>query len=214
MMTTLMNGMALFWALAEIWILLFLIRGIATAGGKAVDLRRYSAIFVASAITATAFAFEGTTIAAKLLQLNSPLAAYFYQYAQWHFFCTFWVVLEGVIMILVFRIHSMLKNSLRHASTTLPVPGCSAAVARILTTALILCFFAFFVIYEYQTWSLMRSVPFSLYQLNRISTFFINICGFFWVVFDGVVALLGLKTFKLIRNKSFRENYASASAVG
>lgn len=216
-MDLLMNSMALFWAMAEIWILLFLIRGIATACGKPVRIRRHRLLCCLSGVLLSILAFGGTRIARQLTLFQTPLALHVYRCAQWHFFCTFWVIFEGLIMIYVFRIYVMLKRSGPNGETNAFNSDPLTTYFRMAAVALISLFAGFYGLYEYHTWILMRTSALTYIHVNRISTFFINVCGVFWVLFDGGVAILGYHTFKLLhrhRHRSDGINHANTAPVG
>lgn len=211
------NSMAFFWALAEVWILLVLIQGVASATGRAAKPVLYRTIFTLSAISLAIIAFGGTTIASQFAVMKSPLFFHFYRCAQWHFFCTFWVVLEGVIMVYIFRIYMMIKHALIRNGPKRISPQRLTVSARMAVAVLVSCALLFLMLYEYQTVDLIKTARFQYHQINMLSFFYMKICGIFWVVFDGGVAVLGYKTYALLKShKAGRGEtfHGDASAVG
>lgn len=196
------NSMALFWALAEVWILLVLIQGVAAARGVPARPRLYGAIFILSAIGLAVIAFGGNAIAGQFAVMKNPRLFHLYRCAHWHFFCTFWVVLEGVIMVYIFRIYVMIRYSRNAHGRTHCSLGRLTLWARISVAILASCFFLFLIFYESQTAGLIQSANVTYGQVNRISLFYIKICGVFWIVFDGGVAVLGYKIYQLLNNQT------------
>lgn len=200
--------------MAEVWILLVLIRGVAAANDVSPKPQLYRLVFVISAIGIATIAFGGTTIASQFPVMNSPRLLHFYRCAQWNFFCILWVVLEGVIMVYVFRVYAMIKSSL-HMNIRRPSSADRLSMlARIAVTALVLCFSLLFILYQYEALGLIQQAHLKHYQINRISFFFMKICGLFWVVFDGGVAVLGYKTFKILYKNRCEQYHGTDAAVG
>ena len=63
---------------------------------------------------------------------------------------------------------------------------------------LIAGFFLLFILYQYGLVSAAYRHDMPLRGIYRISIFYVRICGVFWIVFEWVVALFGIKTYKMM----------------
>jgi hypothetical protein len=175
-------------------------KAISTGLGNLPKTSRYGGIFILSTLILSTIAFGGERIAGEIIDFNQGLYRHFYRNAQWHFFCTLWVVLEGAIMIYVWQIYLMLKQSHRIGEKRGRPKRPTGGRPGIAVTALVVGFFLFFALYEYHTLSLLRPMSINATQLDRIFDFYLNICGVVWIVFDGGVAVLGYKTYRRLLN--------------
>ncbi len=205
------NSTALFWALAEVWILLFLIRAISTGLGNPPKTQRYGGAFILCAVILSAIAFSGEQIAGQVFDFHYGLKRHFYRNAQWHFFCTLWVVLEGAIMIYVWQIYLMLVRSCRADDHGSRVKRLSGIYPHLAVLVLVGSIVLFFTLYEYHTFSLLGPTGIDALALDRISDFYLNICGVVWIIFDGGVAVLGYKIYRLIHSLQINPTFAETT---
>jgi hypothetical protein len=121
---------------------------------------------------------------------------FFYRKALWNFFCTIWVLLEGVIMLYVLKIYGILKSSVNNTENRMFHSVCCWGIP-----VFFLFFALMFFTYEYALWRFMENPGVGLTAIHRISVFYIKICGGFWILFDGGVALIGFRTFTLLNSR-------------
>ncbi len=174
-------------------------RAISTGLGNPPKAQLYGGAFIICAMILSTIAFRGEQIAGQVFDFHYGLKRHFYRNAQWHFFCTLWVVLEGAIMIYVWQIYLMLMRSCRADDHGNDVKRPSGIYPHLAVMVLGGSIFLFFTRYEYHTFSLLGPSGINALALDRISDFYLNICGVVWVIFDGGVAVLGYKIYRLIR---------------
>jgi hypothetical protein len=191
--------MALFWTLAE-GLILFYVRGgfLFFKEGK-----KRQKIFLIFCVTLFGLLilllFGGEFFFGKIIDLRQDIHLMVYRWALWNFFCTLWVILEGVIMVYVHRIYKTLMPSLQKKDLTKEK---SRPVKNGLTWGiplLIFPLFALYLFYEYGLLSLLNKDLLDSRSIFPISSFYIRICGLFWILFEGVVAFFGIKTYLALK---------------
>ncbi len=192
-MYTFYQSMAIFWTLAEGLILLFLRSGWLSISGR--ETQQSAALFLCSVLFAllACLMFAGESVFERLiidLEKVSYLVAY--RWGLVTFFCTLWVILEGIIMIYVVRVYRLVRRrSDGSGSSGLSFKTSSTFLVPLLVLSLIL-FYAF---YEAQLIHLIGKHDLVSWPIYHISVFYIRLCGLFWVVFEWVIAIVGFRTY-------------------
>ena len=196
MMYVFAKSMALFWTAAEVGILAAVRWGHLLSAGRDVRFRG-SAVGAALLVTAAgAVLFLGEALAGRLANLERPLSLTLYRWALWNAFCTLWVVLEGCIMIYVGRLYRTLCRRGQPSGDAGPNRPYAGPLSLVLLSAGLFGLYA-----AYQAGLLHAAGRFGLdpRQVVRISTFYIRICGVFWILFEWVVAVQGIRAYRLLR---------------
>ncbi|MBW1800975.1 MAG: hypothetical protein JRJ85_09615, partial [Deltaproteobacteria bacterium] len=145
----------------------------------------------------------GEDIFERFLDLHPRRNLMLYRRLLWNFFCSVWVMLEGVIMIYVFRIYRTLSAvSGRNAAplTVRSLPKKRGGPWPLLF--LIAGFLFLFILYQYGLVSVAYRYDIPLRGIYRMSIFYVRICGIFWIIFEWVVALFGIRTYHIMRSWS------------
>jgi len=193
------KSMAFFWTLAEASILLFMRWG--TLRAEKGNGRQSG--FIAASIGVLALLgvllFFGESFLGLIVDLESRFPRTLYRWALWNFFCTLWVILEGSITLYVWRIWRVLRDAqaTRYAITrgpagTKPVGGWGTPV---LAGAFLLLYF----FYQAALFQLAGDPGLTIREVVRISQFYIRICGIFWIAFEWVVAIQGIRAYRLLK---------------
>ncbi len=195
-MYVLAKWMALFWTLAEGVILLALHWGYSRLRGKDTNQaipRVLFAILLGVLLLWAAGVDEYVIRSAGVPE--GPLTS-LYRWGVWNFLCTLWVVLEGAIMIYVATVYRTLTGRAR--MQTEPDSRVSTFPFALIA-ALTVPFFLFFAIYQ---WGFLNSVltyGMGSQQIYRVSVFYVRLCGLFWILFEWIVALYGIRTYSLLK---------------
>ena len=64
---------------------------------------------------------------------------------------------------------------------------------------LIISLFSLYIFYEYNLLSIIDKNVIEDKGIYRISLFYIRICGLFWILFEWIVAYVGIKTYRLMK---------------
>ncbi len=183
-MYQLAKTMALFWVLAEGIIFLYLRWGYLKLRGRESNSRAWiilcSAIFCVLAL----WLFTGEALVHRILSDIRHIKLY--RWVTWNFFCTLWVVLEGVIMVYVIRIYGLLLSR---------EGGKEKRTAVMITWPL----FTLFAFYHFAFLETALHHGMEVVEIYNVSVFYIRICGLFWIIFEWVVAVYGLKTYALLK---------------
>ena len=199
-MVTFYKSMALFWTLAEGLIVFFLRWGfLSYSRGEG----RQRGFLIFSLILFALFCgllFLGENLFGRILDLQQGHHLRIYRWALWNFFCTLWVVLEGLIMIYMIRIYRELRPS--PARSRAFKPGNNSVRNRTMFGVPVLVFslFTFYLFYQFNLLALVGSHDLDPKGIYRISVFYIRICGLFWILFEGVAALLTLKAYVTLKS--------------
>ncbi|MBN2126247.1 MAG: hypothetical protein JW821_18250 [Deltaproteobacteria bacterium] len=195
---TLAQVMALFWTLAEGLILIGLGRVLFLIGGKRKRSPVCDAGGVLGFVLAFLILFHGESLLGGILDLQRAPCLTFYRWALWNFFCTLWVVLEGVIMIVVFRIFRILRFRESPAGPdSCRIPKGSSWTIPLLVLSL----FGLYAFYQIQVARMMDADRLTVQGIYHLSLFYIRICGVFWILFEWTVALIGVRTFVLLKGR-------------
>lgn len=200
-MVTFAKFMALFWTLAEGLILIYVRGALMSLRGAEKGLRRHF-LFLAVALGLLSplvlggeYIFGGLSGPERSLPLNA------FPWGLWDFLCTLWVVLEGVIMVYVWRIYRTLKPHLEERE-----PGQEANTGASKDSPygipfLVISFFAFYAFYEYNLLFTVHNRGLDGMDVYRMSVFYVRICGLFWILFEWIVALVGVRIFHMLKRR-------------
>lgn len=183
-MYQLAKTMALFWTLAEGIIFLYLRWGYLKLRGSESNQRVYVILCSATFCVLALWLFTGETLANRYLSDIRHIKLY--RWGTWNFFCTLWVGLEGVIMIYVIRIYRLLR------SKAAGKPGRTAVT-------IMWPLFFLFALYHLAFFETALNQAMTTIEIYNVSVFYIRICGLFWITFEWVVAVYGLKTYGLMK---------------
>ena len=187
-MYTFYQSMALFWTLAEGLILVFFRGGWLSIAGREKPQTTVAVLCAGLFVFLVCLMFAGESLFARLgvdLEKASYLVAY--RWGLVTFFCTLWVILEGIIMIYVLRVYRLVRTRPERAGEgELSVRRSSVFGVSLL----ILLFILFYAFYEIHLGSM---------QIYHLSVFYIRLCGLFWIVFEWVIAIVGLRTYRAMQ---------------
>ncbi len=119
-----------------------------------------------------------------------PLRSYYHS-SLWRLFCTFWVLIEGAITIYVLRIEGLLIK-MKTPSNNRMDP---------LMVSFITVFLLFYIFYEVSFLRVVLKGAMGWKAVMNISRFYIKICGFFWILFEWIVALLGWRIYRFLKKE-------------
>jgi len=123
-----------------------------------------------------------------------------YRWALWNFFCTLWVILEGIIMVYVWRLYKIIKSS--GGRELKGEENAEKGGSRPLLMGIPLLsvsFLAGYVFYQYNLLGMVEAKTIDGMGVYRISLFYIRICGLFWILFEWIVAIAGIRTYRLMK---------------
>jgi hypothetical protein len=199
-LSPLTQSMALFWTLVEGVILVSLRWGYLRLGNRASDQKW----FVSSCGTLFVLLMllvlwgKGLGQGFRDMPATGPLI---YRWALWDFLCTIWVFLEGWIMLFVIRIYRLLSD----ISAGKPeATGLQGKREWVITSIMGLAFFAFFAWYTSAFVGTALKYGMDPSGIYRVGVFYVRICGIFWIAFEWVVAVYGLKTYSLLKRMEKR----------
>lgn len=193
--------MALIWTFAE-GLLLFYIRGgfLFSKEGKR-GQKKFLIFCVTLFGLLISLVYGGEIFFGKFMDLRQDIHLMVYRWALWNFFCTLWVILEGVIMVYVLKIYKTLmpplqKKNLKKEKSRSVKNGLTWGIP-----VLIFPLFALYIFYEYHLLSLFNKDLLDAKSIFHISSFYIRICGLFWILFEWVVAFYGIKTYFFLKRR-------------
>jgi hypothetical protein len=195
--------MALFWTFAEGLILVYVRWAYAHVTGNHNGQGGFAKVALLIFSFLALMMVGGETLLGQFADLHLGFNRLVYRWALWNFFCTLWVILEGAIMVYVWRIYRSLRGY---------GPGESLATGmerqdrfHFGIPLLIIGLFSIFLCYEWALIQVIHVHHIHPRQIYRISLFYIRICGVFWILFEWVVALIGLGTYRLVRKRGDTE---------
>gem|GEM_PF-1535074 len=191
--------MALFWTLAEGLIFVYLRWGFLSLKGEKRGQRVVVPVFVAAFLLLTVLIFAWKSLLGPFLHLDEGIHLTIYRKAVWSFFCTIWIVLEGMIMVYVLRLYRLVNQSLKKKDKNAPgsfSPGREFAYG---IPAVLLALFGLFLFYEYLILRLEDTVGLTAEHVRHLSLFYVRICGLFWIAFEWIVAFIGVKTYLVLK---------------
>lgn len=196
-MYTFYQAMALFWTLAEGLILVFLRSGWMSISGR--EKRQSAAAFICAGLFVflACLMFAGEFVFEKLVvELEKVSYLIAYRWGLVTFFCTLWVILEGIIMIYVLRVYRLVQGRSERAGIRgLPFKPSSAFVVPLLILSLI----SFYAFYEAHLVYLIGKCDLGSTPIYHISVFYIRLCGLFWIVFEWIIAVVGFRTYRALK---------------
>lgn len=192
------KSMAFFWTLAEVIILVAVRWGHLLAAGKECPQKGAFAAAGIGLAFSGGLLFLGEPLLGCFVDLEARLPLTLYRWALWNFFCTVWVVLEGCIMVYVCRIFRVLK------AVEDPSTAAGLAANRRNTGIPILAgaFLCLYMVYQAGLLHAVGRFDLEAGPVARISLFYIRICGVFWILFEWVVAVKGVRAYRLLRQRN------------
>ena len=200
-MVTFAKVMALFWTLSEGLILIYVRGGLMSLRGTEKGVR-HSFIFLAVALgLLSLLVFGGECFFGRFAGSEKSLRLNAFRWALWNFLCTLWVVLEGVIMVYVLRIYRTLKPHLEKREREQEANTGASKDSPYGILFLVISFFAFYAFYEYNLLSILHKTGLDRLGIYRMSVFYVRICGLFWILFEWIVAFVGVKIFHMLKRE-------------
>lgn len=203
-MYTLAKSMALFWTLSE-WLILLAVRwGLDHLEGRNTAPKEYLAVFFLITAISTCLIFFGESLAEQIAGFSSGTERVFLRWAVWDFFCTAWVLLEGIIMVYVSRIfrllHHIEQNGIKNDRMRL------SGNKQWIIILLIATGLAAFILYEGMVFTMVVDHTVGNRGIVRLSLFYVRICGLFWICFEWIVAYFGIRTYFLLKHGGSRDS--------
>jgi hypothetical protein len=196
-MYTFYQSMALFWTLAEGLILVFLRSGWLSVSGR--SKRQSASAFLCAGlfVSLICLMFAGESLFEKLImELEKVSYLVAYRWGLVTFFCTLWVILEGVIMIYVLRVYRLVRRRTEGARVRgLSFKPSSTLVVPLLVMSLI----SFYAFYEVHLVYLIGKYDLGTRPIYHLSVFYIRLCGLFWIVFEWIIAVVGFRTYRELK---------------
>lgn len=192
--------MPLFWTFAEGLILIALRRGFLLLEGKKGNQVIFFLFSLGTFLMLVYMRFEGEGFFDRFVDIGRDFNIVIYKRASWNLFCTIWVILEGLIMIYVFRIYKILRANIKGKGSreedTIPLkPSIAWGIP-----VLVVSFLSFYAFYQYNFIYISNGYRFNLETIRLISAFYIRICGLFWIIFEWIVAIVGIRTYLLLKD--------------
>jgi hypothetical protein len=198
-MPILVKFIALFWTLAEILIIFYLHLCISFIEGKRNFENTYIIICIALSGFLIFILFFGDHLLGIFVNFNRQYNLYIYESGLWKFFCTLWAALEGIIMIYVMAIYGALKCRLTNKAIADEYFRIAGFNFYHLNIFIILFFLTLYILYEYNLIFLVVKYSLRVDNFYNLSLLYRKICAVFNIIFDGGVALLGYKTYSLLK---------------
>lgn len=194
------KSMALFWTLAEGFILISMRWGYLTLKKGQGNQKRFVATCVTLFVCFAFLMLDGESAFRGFEDFNRRL----YRWVLWNFFCTLWVFLEGIIMVYVYRIYRQLKPCPRNRGQEMRLisrtnQGSGLPEFRFGPFILMVFFLGVFISYAFGLVSVTHRHSLGFVEIDRISLFYIRICGIFWIIFEWIVAVLGIRSYFIIK---------------
>ncbi len=180
--------MALSWLLAEGTLLVFARWAASAVHGEEAPHWKFATFCVCLFFLLGGLAFFGEALFKAWLPRSRRMDLFFYRSFIWNLFCTLWVIIEGLIILYVFRIDRAMGGT---------VPGRIRFPWAVLL--LVVLPLGFFLLYQAQMVSVVGRYHLGLTAASRISRFFIRLCGLFWILFEWVAAFIGLRILHRLR---------------
>jgi len=187
------NVMALFWTLAEGAILLFVRWGLASLEGRRRGQRRVVAACLALFALLVALVLGGEALLGGPLGLDRDRNLFFYQASLWNFFCILWAVIEGIVVVYVARIFRRLKAAEERGASG------RGRLPRMGVPLLVLVLFGLFGAFEILSLRVIENHQLTIPAIENLARFQVKLSGFFWILFEWVVAVLGIRAFLVFR---------------
>ena len=149
----------------------------------------------------------GDKILSKNLDFFGNISNYLQYITIWNFFCTVWVMLEGLIIVHVIAICKLITYILKTDNNRNILfnkyKNKIDRVLIILIFSILILFPVIYFSYEYYLFHIYFKLNIPENNINRASDFYIISCGIFWIIFEGIVTFYCIKLFLILyRNKS------------
>lgn len=183
--------MGLFWLFAESFCLVFVRWGYYDLLPEKTDRgqRRFVLFLSAGFMLLVFLTFSQDLILERMLppsvSVSDSILAYYYS-SLWRLFCTLWVLIEGVIAIYVVRISGLFSGR----------KDLSRSKIDPLMLVFLVLFSLIYISYEVPFFRVVLSGSINWKTVMNISRFYIKLCGFFWIFFEWVVAILGWRIYR------------------
>lgn len=191
--------MALFWVFAELFIIIYIKKGISFIiqdGKKHYGFIVFAGVFFILLIFATFFRHHIYSI---FPDVPNAMQKKFYGYTLWHFYCSQWVVFEASITFYILRVYALMRQSVCQSSRMVKKWDVVERSAVFGVPAFLIIYAFIFAGYECLTFSVLQSALISQVQLYHINLFYIKICGIFWIAIDSGAAFLGYKILRFLK---------------
>lgn len=187
--------MGIFWLFAEGLVMVYMRKGFIFLRKGEVQQKTFIFFCITVFVLLFCLNFGEEINLDRYLGIKYRSLGHFYYSYLWNFFCTLWVAIEAAIVIYVFKIYNLLRVALEEKKsilnrTLLFGPG-----------IFFLFLFVFYVGYHSYLGSIVDMDGYNHRYIQNSFNFYIKICGMFWILIEGVVGLLGLKIFFLLKRK-------------
>lgn len=180
--------MAVLWLLAEGILLVYARWAAGAVRGEGKPQGKFIAVCLLLFSLLAGTALFGETAFMAWLPNSRKMDLFFYRSSLWNLFCTLWVVIEGLIILYVFRVDRAMEG-----------PEGPPALVPIAAFSLVVLPFAFYLLYQAQLVSVVSRYHLGMIAASRISRFFIRLCGFLWIAFEWAAAFFGLRILRRLR---------------
>ena len=177
--------MALFWVFAELFIIIYVKKGISFIlqdGKKHYGFIFFAVVFFILLIFVT---FFRNHIYSLFPDMPNAMQKKFYDYSLWHFYCSQWVVFEATIALYILRVYAWMQQSVCQSGGLVKKWRVVERFAAFGVPAFLVTYAFIFTGYEFLTFSVMQSALIAQLQLYHINLFYIKICGIFWISIEG-----------------------------
>jgi hypothetical protein len=191
--------MALFWVFAELFIIIYIKKGISFIiqdGKKHYGFIVFAGVFLILLVFTT---FFRNHVYLLFPDVPNVIQKKFYGYSLWHFYCSQWVVFEASITLYILRVYALMQQSVCQSDQMAKKWVAIERFAVFGVPSFLLIFVFIFTGYAFLTFSILQDALIDQLQLYHIYLFYIKICGIFWIVIDGWAAFLGYKIFRFLK---------------
>ena len=121
-----------------------------------------------------------------------------YHVLAWDFFCTLWAFLEGLVVLYVFRIYRLMKNTLEGSGDRKKEHIFEILLQVIIFTVLPLLYF----FYHGYAFDVFVRYKLDIGALYNMLIFYRRIVGIFWIAFEGTIPVLIFLIYFLLRRNT------------
>ncbi len=192
-MSLLLKSMGILWLFAEGLIMLYVRKGYRVLTGGEGRQQAFFRFCTGAFILLVFLRLAGTLGMEGLPGAGGRLFGFrYYNGYVWNLYCTLWVVIEGVIVIYVFRIYRLIRAAADGGERHVPSPGRGPLILTLVSLAL-------YAGYHGHLTHLISAADLSRSAVHNLLRFYIKICGLFWILFEWYVALAGIRIFLLMK---------------
>jgi hypothetical protein len=137
----------------------------------------------------------GADVAYRWLEGHGGLGWYS-SHMLWRLFVTVWVVVEGVCLIYGVRLYKLVGSRLAgrgHGDGTAPL-WCRGW----LTATFVLFTFTLYIVYFRSAINMFQTYGLSASQMLNISSFYLRLCGFLFIIIEWLIAVLMWRAYGLV----------------